>query len=91
MDWDGWGRDGSGSLQEEKRAESNRDFGVVCVNIYTHDELPIYVHVCICFFVLSDYYYGHSLLTVAEVDDYLSVIIAEESEVFVPPSTLSLP
>ena len=46
--------------------------------IYTHDELPIYVHVCIFFFVLSDYYYGHSLLTVAEVDDYLSVIIAEE-------------
>lgn len=74
----GW--DGSGSIQEE-RAESNRDFGVVCVNIYTHTmSLLLYMSMSVfVFFVLSDYYYGHSLLTVAEVDDYLSVIIAEES------------
>ena len=85
----GW--DGSGSIQEN-RAESNRDFGVVCVNRYTHTmSLLLYMSMSVFVFVLSDYYYGHSLLTVAEVDDYLSVIIAEESEIFVPPSTLSLP
>ena len=64
----GW--DGSGSIQEEERAESNRDFGVVCVNIYIHTmSLLLYMSMSVfVFFVLSDYYYGHSLLTVAEVD-----------------------
>jgi hypothetical protein len=87
----GLGWDGSGSIQEE-RAESNRDFGVVCVNIYTHTMSFLYMSMSVfVFFVLSDYYYGHSLLTVLKLMITLASSSLKRVEVFVPPSTLSLP